>query len=223
MLTANLRFGNGDPASIVALVRAHHVDVLTTQELTSQEVDALTGAGLDALLPYHVTDARGGADGVGLWSRYPLRDPERLQTYLFAFVSAQVILPGLPGPVTVAAAHMPGPWPGPAGSWLDDIGKLPQTLRSLAARGAPVLLGGDFNATPDTAQFRRLLTGGYRDACEQAGAGLIGTWPAGTWYGPLIAIDHVLTYRAVGTAAKTVSVPRSDHRGLLVTVRIPTA
>jgi endonuclease/exonuclease/phosphatase (EEP) superfamily protein YafD len=219
MLTANLLLGRADPGAIVKLVRDHHVDALATQELTPAERDALARAGLDDTLPYSVIDARDGAAGVGLWSRFPLHSEQKLHDFHFAFVSAKIAVPGIRADSTIAATHMAGPWPASA-HWLDDIARLPEALQSLAAGGGPVLVGGDFNATPDTAQFRRLLKGGFHNAAEQAGAGMTRSYPADTWYPPLIAIDHVLTRSAVARAAKTVSLPGSDHRGLLVTAQL---
>ncbi len=64
------------------------------------------------------------------------------------------------------------------------------------------------------------MTGGYHDAAEQAGAGHTRTYPSDASYPPLIAIDHVLTFDAVATSAKTLTVPGSDHRALLTTIAV---
>ena len=84
-----------------------------------------------------------------------------------------------------------------------------------------MVVGGDFNATPDTAQFRDVLAAGYDDAADQAGAGLTRTYPSDRWFPPLIAIDHVLC-RGAATAvrASTVEIDGSDHRALLVHLRL---
>jgi endonuclease/exonuclease/phosphatase (EEP) superfamily protein YafD len=76
------------------------------------------------------------------------------------------------------------------------------------------LLMGDFNATPWSAVFRRLLRAGFR----RAGAGLSPTWPS--ILGPFgIPIDHVLMHGPI--EARSVEVGPdvgSDHRPLLVTL-----
>ena len=55
------------------------------------------------------------------------------------------------------------------------------------------LLAGDFNATLDHHELRRLLgDGGYVDAADAVGAGYDTTWPAGRDFPPEITIDHVL-------------------------------
>jgi endonuclease/exonuclease/phosphatase (EEP) superfamily protein YafD len=225
MMTANLRLGSADPQALVRLVRQHGVDVLTTQELTGSEARRLDAAGLAQLLPYSALDARVGAEGVGIWSRYPLSSEQQPAGFMFAIVAARLAVPGVAIEPTVLATHMPGPWPQNAAAWSHDITALPATLVSLAS-GNPsgaLLVGGDFNSTPDTAQFRKLLGDGYRDAAEQAGAGYTPTYPGDTWFGPLIGIDHVLTRNAVATSADSLTIPGSDHRALLVRIAIPRA
>jgi len=90
-----------------------------------------------------------------------------------------------------------------------------------AAGPGAVIVGGDYNSTPDMRQFRDLLTNGYHDAVEQTGSGFASTFPADTWYPPVITIDHVLTRNAVASSIKTVDIPGSDHRSLLATIEVP--
>ena len=93
-------------------------------------------------------------------------------------------------------------------------------LASAAGPGA-VIVGGDYNSTPDVRQFRNLLTDGYRDAVEQVGSGFAPTFPSGRWYPPVITIDHVLVQKATAASARTAGIEGSDHRAVLVTVRVP--
>ncbi|MCW2529739.1 MAG: hypothetical protein JWM76_4599 [Pseudonocardiales bacterium] len=224
MMTANLRLGLADAPALVDTVRRSGVDVLTTQELTADAVRRLAEAGLDRVLPYHATDARDHASGVGVWSRYPITNSQRIGGYEFAFVAARIAIPAVAADPIIAAIHMPGPWPQPVADWAHDLAQLPATLKTIADAGAggAVLIGGDFNATPDIVQFRRLLRGGYRDAAEQAGAGITRTYPGDSWIPPVIAIDHVLTHGATATSVRTVSIAGSDHRGLVSRIAIPS-
>ena len=223
MMTANLELGSADAAALLRLIERHRVDVLTTQELTKPEVERLRSAGMDRLLPYAATDARPGAAGVGIWSRYPLRDVHRLGSFHFAFVTARVDVATLKFAPTVVATHMPGPWPQSARNWAHDLSALPGTLRGLGHGAGAVLVGGDLNATFDMRRFRALLRGGFHDAAAQSGAGYRATYPGDTWLPPLIAIDHVLTYHAVATSARPVRLPGSDHRAVVVGVALPRA
>jgi endonuclease/exonuclease/phosphatase (EEP) superfamily protein YafD len=219
VMTANLRLGLADADRVVAEVRQHDVEVLMLQELTGDEQERLNRAGLEAALPYHESVPRDGGGGTGLWSRYPLRDVQLPRDYSFAMVVARVAVPGLPVAPTAVALHLAGPVPN-AGAWQRDIRRLPSTLQALPD-DAPVVVGGDFNATTDAVQFRRLLTGGYRDGADQAGAGITRSFPSNRWYPPLIAIDHVVTRDAVATDVETLEIPGSDHRALLARVALP--
>ena len=220
VMTSNLRLGLADPSSLRRQVIDHHVDLLMLEELTTRAVARLTAAGLGSVLPYRALAPGPGPVGVGLWSRYPLRDVRHPSGFVFNVVVATVAAPQRSVPVTVMVTHLTGPWPGPATAWFRDIKRLSSVLRELAqARpSAPVLVGGDFNSTLDNAQLRAVLTNGYRDAAEQAGAGITATYPADAWYPPLIAIDHVLTRNAVATSAKTLRIRGSDHKALLAEV-----
>jgi endonuclease/exonuclease/phosphatase (EEP) superfamily protein YafD len=124
---------------------------------------------------------------------------------------------------TVVAVHLAAPWVQPIEYWQQDMARLPSTLHELArdAGAGAVIVAGDLNATFDMMPFRRLLSDGYRDAAEQARAGLTRSYPNRRWRPPLLGIDHVLVHNCVATSARTVVVRESDHRGLLVTVDVP--
>ena len=219
VMTSNLKVGAADPSALVAAVRSHHVDVLMLEELTPDARRALQHAGLDALLPHSVSDPRAGGSGTGLWSRHPLTDARTSNAFGFAFVTARTDVGG--EPVSLAAVHVYGPSPQPKfGAWQSDMSRYPTVLQDLPDH--TTLIGGDFNATPDTAQFRTILRRGFNDAADQAGAGFTPTWPADRWYPPLISIDHVLTRGAVARSLDSIEIPGSDHRALVATVLVPT-
>ena len=85
----------------------------------------------------------------------------------------------------------------------------------------PRVLAGDFNATADHAQFRRLLRLGHVDAAGRAGNGLAPTWgPAGKL--ALLTLDHVLVDpRCAVLAASVHHLPGSDHRAVYTEIRLP--
>jgi endonuclease/exonuclease/phosphatase (EEP) superfamily protein YafD len=72
VMTVNLRYGSGDAATVMALARAHRVDILSLQELTTGAVRRLDAAGAHDRFPYRVLDPHPGAQGSGLMSRYAL-------------------------------------------------------------------------------------------------------------------------------------------------------
>jgi endonuclease/exonuclease/phosphatase (EEP) superfamily protein YafD len=214
VMQANLRLGLADPAPIVKLVDEHKVQVLATEELTHPEQQRLLAAGLGTLLPYHYTVAStpGAGNGIGMWSRYPLADTRLVPGFELKVLTATVMLPGRS--FTFAAVHLLPPFPQQPGEWNTEIGRLKTLLRA-QPKGTPVIAAGDYNSTVDHAQFRALFSDGYADAADQAGAGYPASYPADRWFGPLIAIDHVLTRNAVASSLSTLDLPNSDHRGLL--------
>jgi endonuclease/exonuclease/phosphatase (EEP) superfamily protein YafD len=220
VMTSNLRLGEADPHSVVDAVRRHSVDVLMLEELTQPEQDALIAAGLDELLPHHSSVPDGGGYGTGLWSRFPMTDVHHPGQFTFGFVTARLAVPGVARPVQAVALHASGPVPD-ASLWQKDMRGFAKFLPTLAV-DRPMIVGGDFNATPDTVQFRDVLDAGFRDAADQAGAGYTRTYPANRSFPPLIAIDHLLTRGGpVATDVRTISIKRSDHRALLASIAVP--
>jgi endonuclease/exonuclease/phosphatase (EEP) superfamily protein YafD len=220
VMTANLHAGEADPSAIVGAVRSNGVDILMLQELTPRAELGLAAAGLDAVLTHHMTSPKSNAAGTGVWSRNPLVDSAIVPGFGFQFITARVAIPGASNLPTVVALHMSGPVPYPP-RWQYDIGRLPSVLRALPT-SAPVIVGGDFNATPDTTQFRAVVTDGYRDAADQAGAGLTPTYPSNRWYPPMLSIDHVVTRGAVARSVDSVEIRGSDHRALVARVVLPS-
>ncbi len=222
VISANLSYGRGGPDDLVRSAQAQ-ADVLAFQELTPQEVERLSAAGLDRTFPYRWLEARRGATGAGLWSRWPLEETKRIGGYDMALITARVRVPGISIDPTVVVVHIPGPLPQPTDDWRRDLGNLPSTLREVAgqAGGGCVMVAGDLNSTTDMRPFRALLRDGYRDAAEQSGAGIKPTFPADSWLPPLIAIDHVITRSCTATSLDTLKIPGSDHRGLVVSVAVP--
>jgi endonuclease/exonuclease/phosphatase (EEP) superfamily protein YafD len=222
VISANIYEGTADPQSLVEAAQAQ-ADVIAFQELTPRAVDGLSRAGLDATFPYRWLDARGGPGGVGMWSRFPIEAPTRVGGYTFAFLTARIRVMGLSTDPTVVVTHLPGPWPYPIDGWRRDLDRLPATLSEIGdqAGAGCVIVSGDVNSTTDMRPFRALLRNGYLDAAEQSGAGFKPTYPGNSRLPPLIVIDHVLTRNCTATSLRTLKVPGSDHRGLVVTIAIP--
>jgi endonuclease/exonuclease/phosphatase (EEP) superfamily protein YafD len=222
VLTANLGLGQADPRAVVALAR-DSADVLAIQEMTPEAAAGLSAAGLDAMFPHRIIDPHELAGGIGIWSRYPIVESGPIGGFSLSMLRARVQVPGVVTDPTVVAVHLAAPWVQPIDYWRQDISRFPDTLRELArAAGAgAVIVAGDFNSTADMLPFRRLLGEGYRDAAEQAGAGMTRTYPSRRWRPPMIGIDHVLVYNSVAMSARTVVLPGSDHRGLVATVEVP--
>ena len=84
-----------------------------------------------------------------------------------------------------------------------------------------MIIAGDFNATLQNADFRRLLGHGLFDAHYKDG-GWSPTWPRTWWWlPPVLRIDHVLVTRSIGVQRQQVlGNSDSDHSALLTDVTI---
>jgi len=217
VMTSNLAYGHGDPHAIMSLVRRHHVDVLSLQELTPEAVRALDDAGARAHFSYRVLHADTGARGSGLMSRYPLRPRRFAPRDQLTTASAVLIVPGAK-PTRTVAVHPPPPLGADVGDWRRQL----RGLSKVPAHGTSTLLIGDFNATLDHRELRTLLNHGLVDAADTTGAGLRTTYSTRQRFPPPITIDHVLVDGFTGVGNLTVhTVPGSDHRALLATITLP--
>jgi endonuclease/exonuclease/phosphatase (EEP) superfamily protein YafD len=222
VISANLRYGRADADGVVKMA-SDHADILAVQELTPEKAELMSLAGLDQAFPYRALRACDGPAGVGIWSRYPIATSEIDDDFWLGLVAAKVCIPGVPADATVVVLHLSAPWPDPIAGWRADLARLAEKLPRLAAacEGA-VIVAGDFNATRDLREYRNLLRDGFRDAAEQAGAGLTRTHPADVRaLPPLFAVDHLLTLRCTATAVRTLDIAGSDHRALAGVIEIP--
>jgi endonuclease/exonuclease/phosphatase family metal-dependent hydrolase len=163
-------------------------------------------------------DFQGGDYGVALLSRWPLAEDTLLHLPGDApeprgVLRARVAAPG--GPLYLLNTHLDA-------SREDtfrraEAAALLEVAAGLRARGARVLLGGDFNATPESAVVADVLGAGWRDAwsvCGGVGPGL--TFPAKA---PEKRIDYLfLPPGAECRSAEVVGGEASDHRGVLFVV-----
>ncbi|MFI9402529.1 endonuclease/exonuclease/phosphatase family protein [Nocardia sp. NPDC052316] len=219
-MQANLLFDGADPRALVDEVRARNITVLTVNELTPVAVDDLGRAGLDQLLPHRYLSPGRTATGTGIWSSYPLTNTVEYDGFVLNQLSATATIPGV-GPVSVFAFH---PVPPVYGTrvWADELSRLREILERAPAN-RPAIVGGDFNATFDHAQFRSMLSGRFGDAAEQAGAGHLATYPTDKRFPPLVGIDHILVAGGQAATVATVGLPGADHRALVARLHLRAA
>jgi endonuclease/exonuclease/phosphatase family metal-dependent hydrolase len=221
VLTVNLLAGRAAGEPLVEMVHRMGVDVLFLQELTGDAVTLLEQTGLHDLLPYEMHDRqRYRYRGSGIYARYPLRPGLRLGRSFASQPTARLDLPSGPS-VQLACVHPHPPfppWTEPAvPRWRAELGVLPPPA------DLPVIMAGDYNATADHLQFRRLLRLGYVDAASQVGNGLVPTWGPWSRRRPgVLTLDHVLVDpRCAVLRTVTHRVPGSDHRALYAELRLP--
>ena len=220
VLTANLFAGRARAEVVADLVCRKHADVLFVQELTDEAAARLQQAGLGDLLPHRVTQPVPHGTRGSIYARYPLRGGPLAAPVSAARCTAWLDLPSGQS-VQLACVHAAPPrppWsPGVTARWRSQLSALP------APGDSPRILAGDFNATLDHAQFRRLLRRGYLDAASQAGNGLSLTWgPRPGRRLALLAINHVLIDRRCAVLTTSAHwLTGSDHRALYAELRLP--
>lgn len=215
VMTSNMRYGNADPEVLIATARDSGVDVLAVQELTTRGISRLADAGIAELLPYQVLSPGNLGAGTGLYSKYPLSNSAEIPGFGFTPVQASVEVGGTR--FTVLSFHSKAPlMNGSTTPWASDLALLESLLPTMPS---PAIIAGDFNATRDHVQFRDLLTSGFSDAADDAGAGILPTFPTDQVIGPLVSIDHVLVSSTlVGTEVTSYTIPGTDHRAVVAEV-----
>ncbi|MGI5154726.1 endonuclease/exonuclease/phosphatase family protein [Microbispora sp. CA-102843] len=218
ILTVNLFYGAGDAATVVDLARRLEPDVLNTQELTPEAVEALDAAGVGRLLPYRHLEDGPGSSGSGIYARHPLTEaPDFAPEGSHNMPRARLALPSGP-PVEIVDVHTLSPLNShDVAQWTTELAVLPA-----ASPGVVRVLAGDFNASLDHSALRAVLGRGYADAADATGDGLTTTWPANRRFPPLITIDHVLyDERASAVSTGVYKIPGSDHRAFFAELRLP--
>ena len=217
VLTINMHFGEASAPAVVALAQRLHADVLSVQELTPELVVRLNRAGLGDLMPHYVLAPEERGAGTGLYARVPLRALPRPAGTHNVLATAAARVPRAPA-VQLVAVHIAAPHRDAVGVWDSDLRALP----AAEPDGPLRILAGDFNATLDHADLRRVIGTGYEDAAAVVGAGLDGTWPEGRHIPPAVTIDHVLADKRCGVRAVSVhTIPGTDHRAVFAELVLP--
>jgi endonuclease/exonuclease/phosphatase (EEP) superfamily protein YafD len=221
VMSSNMKIGAADPNAIVALVRAHHIDLLAVEEFTPDAEDRLAAAGLTTLLPFTATTPIDGATGSAIYSRYPITETGYMPLAGgFGQEYATVSVPGAK-PLLFDAVHTRAPnLPSSNTDWARSIAQQPPAT----PKGAVRLLAGDFNATLDHSRLRTLLDTGYVDIASQLGDGLTATWPYdGRWIPP-ITLDHFFADPRIGAVSFGATVVRgTDHKAIYAVITLPSA
>jgi endonuclease/exonuclease/phosphatase (EEP) superfamily protein YafD len=225
VLSSNLRKGQADAATFVRLAKAG-ADVITVSELTPLAVQRFSEAGIDRVFPYSMLRPEANASGIGLWSRFPLESVPSPTHRDIKMVATALKVPRVRINPVLASMHVISPVASDTDAFTDWRKGIATAKAGLidfaeAAGAGAVIVGGDFNSTPDMRQFRDLLTNGYHDAVRQIGAGFSPTFPSNELFPPILTIDHVLTRNAAASSIRSVTIPGSDHRALLATIQVP--
>ena len=223
--------GQENLARVAELVAAEHADVVLLQEVDrgterSGRVDQL--AELARRTGYHAAFGRtlfyqGGEYGIALLSRWPVRGDTLLPLPVQppqaraggsyeprGVLRAEVAAPG--GALWVLNTHLDAS--------RDDHYRRQEAaalLRVAAPLPGPVLLGGDLNATPESAVLAQLTATRWRDGWAGCGTGEGYSFPASA---PVKRIDYLLLPAALACdSARVLENQASDHRAVLFVLR----
>jgi vancomycin resistance protein VanJ len=231
-LSWNLAGGASAAGGIVAELRETEVDVVALQELTPEHAATIRADPvLTARFPYMALEPRGGSDGVGMLSRYPMAEVTDQRN-----PALQVVGLELPDQrLTVMNAHAVAPrfryeeLPAlPLGfdpAERDrDIQRIREAIDSELAAASRLVVVGDFNVTDREPGFSD-LSDGLWDAHLDVGQGTGSTWrPNEIAFVPfgVLRIDYLLGgpgTRPIGIG-QDCSAALSDHCLLTGTVAV---
>lgn len=225
--------GQPNLAGVAAVVRATRADVVLLQEVdrgTKRSGNADQVAALRELSGYHAVFGRsldydGGQYGIAalaggrlaqeVTEPLPIQPPQARAGGSYEPRAALVFTVGTRlGPMRAINTHLDASRD--EHYRLQESAHIVTLVRRASETGLPVIAGGDFNAEPGSATYRRLLAGGLRDAWEECGAGDGFTYPADK---PIKRIDYLFLTAGVRCSHAGVIDSRvSDHRPLLVTL-----
>jgi len=178
---------NQQYSSVVNLVKAKNPELLCINEITKSWMQRL-----NADLPeYKYRFDEGISGGAAIFSRVPIQrvtpaDPIPVRRY---GVRGRLEIAGRS--VLICAVHPPAPTD--RGRWLNRNKEFERLGADAVAAKEPVILIGDFNSTPFSPYFNRLLKNGKLCDSEQ-GKGIQPSWNALLKVvPPLVPIDHCLT------------------------------
>jgi endonuclease/exonuclease/phosphatase (EEP) superfamily protein YafD len=224
-MNINAEFGQADAEEIVQLVRDNQVGLLTVQEHTRELEDRLAAAGLGSLLPHRISHPRESGRGCAVYSIHPLREVALVPDtpFMMPLVRVKIRDGGQEALLDLVNVHAHAPLVGRVAQWRKDLA----AVSRLAADKGHLLLIGDFNATYDHWEFRKLLERGpgrtkLVDAGIAAGARFVPTWPMRSHRLPGITIDHIVTSPEIGSSGYSVRrVSGTDHAAILAKLRVP--
>lgn len=216
LVYANLSDRNPAPAEAARALLATGADVIVTSETTPG-----AAAELAAHRPHRLVRSGGVAMlRTAIWSRFPL---EAGQLYLNNTIAptgaaARLVLPG-GGRLGIVGVHLSRPLEGLHMRQAAALGPITARL------AAPTVVVGDFNAAPWTPVVARAaaasgtrIAGGFRITWRGAYSTPFGPLPEPLGH----QIDQVLVAPEISIErVATMPVPGSDHRGLVVRLRVP--
>ena len=217
VVTYNINWGCPRPANVLHFLADSDADLLMLQ-VTHTQWEQLLRAHLGARYPHsHFVDS-GGAGGIAIMSKYPLRSPQTLDNDVGWFPALHAIPQTPLGDIALLNLHLKPPLNNrgrPA--WSELLGwrqthrrEVGDFFRQLDT--SPTIVAGDFNEHEDRGAAKALRQLGYEDALRGFDR------KSDTWVwrlAPGIVLnnryDHIMYQQLRCTGAQVTPVPASDH------------
>ncbi len=215
--SVNLLGGAADPDAVTRATA--DADVVVLMEFDPKTDRALVERGWYERFPHHIGGPAWGTAGTAVLSRFPIRQVDSRPSGVQIYVT-EISPPDGPS-FHLVAAHPLNP-AGGAVLWRAYGDLVIEAVRHHP--DGPLVVIGDFNATPDQFTIRQLVDrAGVRNAADESGAGWLRTWPD-RFYGPLpplFSLDQAFVRGPVyADDIATFDTRGSDHRGVIARLRV---
>lgn len=207
VVSSNLMFDNPDVAPLIAEITRFNGDIIVLEELTPTGWAAVQASGLLISHPHHLEQPRNGARGMALLSKLPFRDSAIRDANGLPVITATVVVRGRP--VSIVGIHVVAP----DRAFARNQRQQQDVNRIILRTSRPLVVAGDFNATPYNKWYDELRGLGLREAHEGVGKPWATTWPNGRHPLVPIRLDHVFADRSlVPLSVEDGRGEGSDHR-----------
>lgn len=222
VLSFNINYGVGHDPSNVAAVAEADADLVLLQETTEQS-EAVFREALAGTYPHALFRDCCNAGGLGVMSRYPIREESYLEPTVGWFPAWRMVVDTPLGPVQVLDVHLRPPM-SDGGSWVagyfttrDDRRAEIEAFWSALDPELPTIIAGDFNEDEKGRAIAFLAEKGLRSALPQVEP-RAKTWRWQTKVGKLrFMLDHVVYGPGLELrGAKVLDRGTSDHLPVLV-------
>ena len=215
ILTANLYNGRADADALGEILDETRPDVVAAQEMAPSAAAAIA-----ARMPHGIVLPALDHTGAALAATQPIDVQRHSLPHRDALVGR---FEHEGRPLVIWSVHLANPvdTPLPIRKRRAQVLALEGALANAVLSGGRLVLVGDLNATPLWPAYRRLrhlLSDGVAEWSARTNTRPQGTWSYRPGGRPLLRIDHALTAGVTVHGAKTIVVPGSDHRALLVDV-----
>lgn len=217
LFMANIKRDNDQYQKIVDYIKEVNPDVFILEEVTPASMNAINT--LSKAYPYRIDEVRDDYFGIILFSKFPLQNAriEKLGIAGLPTVVADVQMKEKF--ITLIGTHPVPPFHKRAteqrNNQLDTIAKF------INKQSSPVILTGDFNSTPFSYPYEKLVRDTSLSNCAN-GFGYQPTWNYAPFVPPFgLSIDHCLRSEEIGVTESYVGKDiGSDHKPIINRVLI---